>query len=104
MNPLGRGHELACRVRLSATAQEKNEEQNADRRTQQPQNDIANFAALVFEIAHCVAPSLACRRGHVDLCSAAVKEFAAKEKQRNDDQDYENDEHGNDAGTRSTTF
>ena len=103
MNPLGRGHELACQ-RLSAAAQKKDEEQNADRHAQQPQNDIANFAALVFEIAHCVAPSLACRRGHVDLCSAAVEEFAAKEKQCNGDQDYENYEHGDDAGTRSTTF
>jgi hypothetical protein len=49
--------------------------------------------------------SLACRRGDFDVCSTAtVEEFAAKEKQRDDNQDYENDEHGDDAGTRSTTF
>ena len=48
--------------------------------------------------------SLACRRGHVDLRSAAVKEFAAKEKQRDNNKDYENDEYGDHAGTRSTTF
>jgi hypothetical protein len=91
-------------VRLSATAQKKEKEKNADRHAQQPQKAIAYFAALVFEIAHCVALSLACRSGHVDLCSPAVEEFAAKEKQRDGNQDYENDEHGDDAGTRSTTF
>ena len=48
---------------------------------------------------------LASGRGHVDLCSAAaVKDFAAKEKQHDDNEDYENDEHGDDAGARSTTF
>ena len=82
----------------------KDDEKYADRHAQQLQKDVADFAALVFEIAHCRCTSLACRRGHVDLCSAAVEEFAAKEKQRNGDQDYENDEHGDDAGTRSTTF
>ena len=49
--------------------------------------------------------SLAGWRGHVDLCSAAaVEEFAAKEKQRDGNQDYKNNEHGDDAGTGSTTF
>jgi hypothetical protein len=104
MNPLDRGHELARQRALSATARKKDDEKNADRHAQQAQNDKAYFAALVFEIAHCVAPSLARWRGHVDLCSPAVEEFAAKEKQRNGNQDYENDEHGDDAGTRSTTF
>jgi hypothetical protein len=42
--------------RLRATAQEKDDEKNADRHAQEPQNDVADFAALVFEIAHCRAP------------------------------------------------
>ncbi|MGZ8871395.1 MAG: hypothetical protein ACXW3W_10065 [Pyrinomonadaceae bacterium] len=43
MNPLDRGHELAVSVRLSANAQEKDDEKNADRHAQQPQNDIATL-------------------------------------------------------------
>jgi hypothetical protein len=48
--------------------------------------------------------SLTCRRGHVDLRSAAVEDFAAKEKQGDHNEDDKNDEDGDDAGTRSTTF
>jgi len=55
MNPLDRGHELARQVRLSAPAQPKDREKNADWRAQEAKDDIAGFAALAFEFAHCVA-------------------------------------------------
>ena len=54
MNPLDRGHELAVSVRLRATAHEKDKKKDADRRTQVPQNAVADCAALVSEIAHYV--------------------------------------------------
>jgi hypothetical protein len=61
--------------------------------------------SLKSRIALLLPAYLACRRCHVDLRSAAaVKEFAAKQKQRDDNKDYENDEHGDNAGTRSATF
>jgi len=42
---------------LRAAAQEKDKEKHADGHAQEPQNDVADLAALVSEIAHGAALS-----------------------------------------------